>query len=185
MKRLLTCLLLLGMSVMAQAETEAPKESEKPFVPWKPDQAHAYRDKSSFAWKKGAGYVLNDFVAVEGNILNFDYYERYRYSPTERAGFLKTEDYTLNVVGVGKLPLNERVALFGKAGPAYIENPFKTNAQDIIVDPEAENTPLGVTYSTGASVNLSSSLVLSLEYMNSKNEETSIEGTIAQMVWNF
>jgi opacity protein-like surface antigen len=188
MKRLLTCLLLLGMSVAVLAEPEASKDKSANFsVPWKSSQHQAYRDKNSFAWKQGGGYFVNDFFGVEGSVYKFNYHEKFRYNPHERKGFVQPEEYTVNVLGIGKVPLNDYIALFGKVGPAIYQNRFDTETSNDPLYNSMGNDPsqLGVTYSTGARLALTPSLEFSLEYMNTQNDNVELEGTMAQMNWNF
>jgi len=185
MKRLLTCLLALGFSVAVSAQPEAPKQYNHFIIPWKSSQHHAYEDKGTFAWKQGGGYFVNDFFALEGSVYQFNYPEKFRYSPYERSGFIKPEDYTVNVLGVGKLPLSNHFALFGKVGPAYQSSHNTEMHNPLFYSVENDPQHLGVTYSTGASVALSPNLEFSVEYLNTQNDYMELEGTVAQMNWNF
>jgi len=187
MKPILACILALGMSTMVLAQATTSEKKPVHFVvPWKSSQHEAYYDKNSFAWKRGGGYFVNDYFGLEGSVYRFNYHEKFRYNPSGGTGFIKPEEYTVNVLGIGKIPLNNYVALFGKLGPAYYQNQLSTEFSEPSYN-GLENDPshLGVTYSTGAQFALTPRLEFSLEYMNTQSDYVELEGTMAQMSWNF
>lgn len=186
MRSLLSFLLLFSVSTLTTAQLDLSKD-EALFVPWKPSEQQSYENKNTFAWKQGGGYFINDFVGLEGNVYKFKYYEKFRYNPTESSGFLKPEDYTLNVLGIGKIPVSKHFALFGKVGPSYYQNPFEDTETAGLssLNTTAADALLGLTYSTGARVLFSPSLEFSLEYMSTQNDTQELEGTMAQMNWKF
>ena len=190
MKRLLLSLLSAAVCLTAQSETSttpnrnSTQGSNTFFVPWKPLEYKGYKAKSPLVGVKAAGMSLGDFLAVESHYYDLNYYEKFRYAPGQ-SGFFNNGSHSLNFMGVGKIPLSEAFTLFAKAGPGYSQSATdEMNSSlpiPIIDNPEL----LGFTYSSGASVSLSSNVELSLEYMHSESNNQDSESGVAQLSWNF
>ena len=99
MKRFLPLLMCITFSLSAYA-ADSPADSEL-FVPWKPLKREMYRDKREIDRKDSAVVSVNEFLALEGNMFDHDYQDKYRYSPVDDEGYSET-DYAMNFVGVGK-----------------------------------------------------------------------------------
>jgi len=179
MKRLLSLLICITVSVCAQAEESSPEKNF--FVPWKPLNRGMHRDKRELDRKDGAVVSVNEFLALEGNLFDQEYQNIYRYSPADDAGYNET-DYAMNFVGVGKIPINDFFTFFAKAGPAYYQS-YEADLDPLYI----ANNPdeWGLTYSTGARLMLSPNLQLSIEYMQTETEIVETEAGIAQLTWGF
>jgi hypothetical protein len=171
-------LILITISLSAYGEESSV------FVPWKAPKHKTYHDSQSLAWKR-AGFAFSDYLGIEGQRYAFNYQDRLRYSPADAPGFVDKSQQAVNFLGVGKLPISDAFAFFAKAGPSYYQ-PIDAENLSSSQFPNNQNMhDWGVSYSTGASLNLSPRVQLSLEYGHTEVDELEVEASTAQLSWSF
>ncbi|MFA7554994.1 MAG: porin family protein [Spongiibacteraceae bacterium] len=96
------------------------------------------------------GYRFNNYIAVEGSVIDFGSYG-------EKLAKASTDGYTFAVKG--SLPLAERFGLYVKLGQLWSETDYKVAGFKGSDDDDA------LFYGGGASFNLTENLVLNAEYI--------------------
>lgn len=177
-------LLFIGVTLVANSQSNPPQNSSNSlFVPWKPLDRSTYTDKEFLAWKQKAGLNLSNFLGVEGLFYYGNYDDRLRYTG-EELGFTRDGSQTVNLMGVGKIPLSHAFSFFAKAGPSYYQPNLPGTASGVI--PVFNNvSEWGLSYSAGASINFNPRLQLSLEHMRTENDLMEEESNIVQLGWDF
>lgn len=181
-------LALIVLPVFAQEDKPTVKAAAKEdiapvFAPWKAPKHKTYHDKNALAWKR-AGFAFSDFVGVEGQRYAFNNQDHLRYSHSDSPGYVQKGQHAMNFLGVGKLPISDAFAFFAKAGPSYYQ-PIDQEASSDLLPANQNMHEWGVSYSTGASLNLTETLQLSLEYGHTEVDQMEMEGSTAQLSWSF
>lgn len=168
---------LLTFSLTAHAATPVQNSFA---VPWRPIKRELYKEPNLLELKKAAGLSLSEFFSLEGSMYNLDYYQNLLIT---QSGFDPENAQSYNLLGVGKIPLSDRLTFFGKLGPSYYQPTHEINSP--LFTPTETDQIWGVSYATGANFKLSSHLQLSLEYIRTENKQVDVESGIAQMSWSF
>ena len=99
-------------------------------------------DSNSTAWRLNIGWRFNDYLSLEGGYQNFGRFEQQVAVGGETVNLsLKADGFTLGAIG--SLPLNERFALFVRAGAYFWDGDADIN--DVTeASPEETNIYLGL-----------------------------------------
>ena len=94
-------------------------------------------DDDNDVWQGLVGYRFNDYIAIEGGIVDFGSYGN-------EFGKASTDGYTAAVKGT--LPLNDMFSVYAKAGQLWSETEYRADAIGFDDDDESLFIGAGVSY---------------------------------------
>lgn len=99
-------------------------------------------DETDTAWKVFGGYAFSEFLSVEGGYVDLG-----EVTFDNTGGNGTSENYGINLVGVGTWPINDQFAVFGKAGVFRWENKYTEAGVETISNGSDATYGLGVRWS--------------------------------------
>ncbi len=134
-------------------------------------------DKSTFAWRLGAGYMFNDYLGLELNYIHFNEAESsYNDSDSDRVK-IKHSAESVPVLAVLKAPVDQ-FALFAKIGTSYniVNKDVKVDGTKVYSD---EDKKWEFAYGFGGEYNFTDNMAVQVEYLVTGEDTSGVFGNLA------
>ena len=121
-------------------------------------------DERGVGFKLFGGYQFNENFALEGGYFNLGQFDFATTTPAGTyAGEIKLDG--LNIDAVFKLPVTERLSLFGRAGASYVQSKdsFNSTGSVSVIDPNPKDRDTNYKYGVGMQYDLTRSLSVRTE----------------------
>lgn len=122
-------------------------------------------DSDDTAFKVFGGYNFNQYFAIEATYFDGGNPEETLFTLADARGTLEVGVSGLSAAAIGRVPLGEVFALYGKLGLASYDAEITGRLNgDVVEDGEAEVSDDDVVYGVGAAFNVGSQFELRAEY---------------------